>query len=117
MAQLKAILNEAADRHAFDSPARGVKALKQKRTDVQPFTIEEANVLIATVREDYRPYLTVRFLTGLRAQQLPAYEAILQCNGWHMQQQQTRLGGLLISELWQRSDNADTAESIKSKQQ
>lgn len=66
MAQLKAILNEAADRHAFDSPARGVKALKQKRTDVQPFTIEEANLLIATVREDYRPYLTVRFLTGLR---------------------------------------------------
>lgn len=62
-------------------------------------------------------YLAFRFLTGLRAQQLPAYEAILQCNGWHMQQQQMRLGGLLVSELWQRSDNADTVESIKSKQQ
>lgn len=62
-------------------------------------------------------YLAFRVLTGLRAQQLPAYGAILQRNGWRMQQQQTRLGGLLISELWQRSDNADTVESIKSKQQ
>jgi integrase len=66
MSQLKAILNEAADRHSIDSPMRGVKALKQKRSEVCPFTIEEVNLLIASVRADYRRYLTVRFLTGLR---------------------------------------------------
>lgn len=62
-------------------------------------------------------YLAFRVLTGLRAQQLPAYGAILRRNGWRIQQQQTRLGGLLVSELWQRADNADTTDSIKSKQQ
>lgn len=61
-------------------------------------------------------YLAFRAITGLRAQQLPAYEAILQRNGWRMQQQQTQLGGLLISELWQRG-HADPVEGIKSKQQ
>jgi len=60
-------------------------------------------------------YLAFRSLTGLRAQQLPAYEALLQRNGWHMQQQQTRLGGLLVSQLWRRADNAEALEGIKLK--
>jgi len=62
-------------------------------------------------------YLAFRVLTGLRAQQLPAYGAILQRNGWRMQQQHAKLGGLLASELWQRADNTDAAEGIKSNQQ
>ncbi len=66
IAQLKAILNEGSDRYGLDSPARSIKPLKQKRTEVYPFTLEEANRIIATVRKDYQPYLTVRFLTGLR---------------------------------------------------
>lgn len=66
MAQLKAILTEASERYGFESPARSVQALKQKRAEIFPFTLDEADRLIATAREDYRPYLTVRFLTGLR---------------------------------------------------
>ncbi|WP_052201124.1 class I SAM-dependent methyltransferase [Terriglobus sp. TAA 43] len=62
-------------------------------------------------------YVAFRVLTGLRAQQLPAYGVILQRNGWHMQQQQTRLGGLLVSELWQRVNNANAVKSIKSELQ
>lgn len=62
-------------------------------------------------------YLAFRLLTGLRAQQLPAHGPILQRNGWQMQQQQTMLGGLLISELWRRADNANIAKSIKSELQ
>ena len=66
MAQLKAILNEGCDRHGLTSPARGIKPLKQKRSEVLPFTLEEVALLVSTVREDYRPYLQVRLLTGLR---------------------------------------------------
>ncbi|SDE70389.1 class I SAM-dependent methyltransferase [Terriglobus roseus] len=62
-------------------------------------------------------YLAFRLLTGLRAQQLPTHGPILHRNGWQMQQQQTSLGGLLISELWQRADNANIAKSIKSELQ
>jgi len=66
MALVKAILEEGCERHGLTSPGRGIKPLKQKRSDVQPFSLEEVDRLIATVREDFRPYLTVRLLTGLR---------------------------------------------------
>lgn len=66
MAQVKAILIEASDRFGLTSAARGLKRLKQKRSEVKPFSIDEVNRLIATVRADYRDYLTVRMLTGLR---------------------------------------------------
>ena len=66
MSLVKAILNEGCERHGLTSPGRGIKPLKQKRTDVQPFTLGEVDLLVASVRADYRPYLTVRLLTGLR---------------------------------------------------
>ena len=66
MALVKTILNEGCDRFDLTSPARALKRLKQKRSEVNPFTLEEVNRLIAGVREDYRAYLTVRLLTGLR---------------------------------------------------
>jgi integrase len=66
MAQVKAIVNEASDRFGLTSAARGLKRLKQKRSEVKPFSIDEVNRLIETVRADYRDYLTVRLLTGLR---------------------------------------------------
>lgn len=47
-------------------------------------------------------YLAFGILTGLRTQQLPAYESILPKHGWYQSQQQTWLGGLLVSQLWQR---------------
>ncbi len=66
MQQLNAILNEGCDRYGLRSPVRGIKPLKQKRFDVQPFSLDEVERLIDTVRSDYKPYLTVRCLTGLR---------------------------------------------------
>lgn len=66
MTPLRMILNEAADRHEFTSPYQGIKSLKVPRTDVEPFTVEEVRLILQTVREDYRNYYTVRFLTGMR---------------------------------------------------
>lgn len=47
-------------------------------------------------------YVAFGMLTGLRTQQLPDYERILPGHGWQLTHQQTRLGGLLVSQLWQR---------------
>lgn len=66
MCFLRQVLNEAADRFEFTPAFRGIKPLKQKRTDVEPFTLEEVQKILDTVRPDYRDYLTVRFFTGLR---------------------------------------------------
>lgn len=66
MAQLNTILEDGCDRHNLLAPSRGIKPLKQKRTDVSPFSLEEVNLLINKVRPDYSAYLTLRLLTGLR---------------------------------------------------
>ncbi len=66
MAQLNAILEDGCDRYNLIAPSRGIKPLKQKRTDVSPFTLDEVNLLIRKVRPDYSAYLTLRLLTGLR---------------------------------------------------
>jgi len=63
---LRQILNEAADRFDFRTPFTNIKQLKIKRTDVDPFTLDEVRTLLETVRADFRPYFTVRFFTGLR---------------------------------------------------
>lgn len=66
MCFLRQVLNEAADRFEFTPAFRSIKPLKQKRTDVEPFSLEEVQKILDTVRPDYRDYLTVRFFTGLR---------------------------------------------------
>lgn len=60
------ILNEAADRYEFKRPFQGIKPLKQAKPEIHPFTLEEVNLILRSVREDYRNYLAVRFWTGLR---------------------------------------------------
>ena len=66
MKPLRQILNEAADRLEFTSAFRNIKPLKMKRSDVMPFTLEEVQQILTTVRADFRSYFTVRFFTGMR---------------------------------------------------
>lgn len=60
------ILSEAADRFEFTNPVDKVKRLKQKKVDIQPFSMNEVRMIISSVRPDYRNYLTCRFFTGMR---------------------------------------------------
>lgn len=60
------IMNEAAERYDFTSPFLGVKSLKIQRTDIEPFSLDEVNLFLNKVREDYKAYYTVRFFTGMR---------------------------------------------------
>ena len=66
MKPLRQILNEAADRFEFSSAFRNIKPLKMKRSDVQPFTLDEVELILNTARADYRNYFKVRFFTGMR---------------------------------------------------
>ena len=66
MTPLRMILCEAANRCEFSSPYHGIKSLRVRRTDVEPFSIDEVKQIIDTVRPDFRNYYIVRFFTGMR---------------------------------------------------
>lgn len=63
---LRQVINEASDRFDFRTPFQNIKQLKVKRTDVDPFTLEEVMKIIHTVRQDFKSYFTLRFFTGMR---------------------------------------------------
>jgi integrase len=63
---LRQVINEAADRFDFRTPFQNIKQLKIKRTDVDPFTLDDVMKIINTVRKDFCSYYTVRFFTGMR---------------------------------------------------
>ncbi len=67
---LRQILQEAADRYEFTVPMARLKPLKVPKSDVQPFTLEQTQLLIRTIRKDYQDYLKVRFFTGMRSGEL-----------------------------------------------
>lgn len=66
LAPLRQILNDAADRYGFVSPTLALKPLRVRKSDVEPFTLEQVQQMLATVRVDWRQYFTVRFFTGMR---------------------------------------------------
>lgn len=63
---LRQVLEEAADRFDFRTPFQNIKQLKMKKSDVEPFTLDEVKAILATVRQDFRNYFIVRFFTGMR---------------------------------------------------
>lgn len=67
---LSMILSEAANRYEFSNPCAGIKRLKVPRSDIAPFSLDEINRIIESVRADYRDYFIVRFFTGLRSGEL-----------------------------------------------
>ncbi len=64
---LRMILDEAALRYEFKNPCLSIKRLKEQRKDIEPFTLDEVQQILARVRLDYRPYLSFRFFTGVRS--------------------------------------------------
>ena len=60
------IMDEAADRFEFTTPTTNIKRLRVRKVDVDPFSLQDVQSILATVRTDYRHYFTVRFFTGMR---------------------------------------------------
>ncbi len=67
---LRMPLDEAADRFNFTSPFRGVKPLKKPKVFIYPFSLEEVNKILNSVRADFKPYYTIRFFTGMRTAEI-----------------------------------------------
>lgn len=63
---LSQIMDEAADRFEFTTPTTNIKRLRVRKVDVDPFSLQDVQSILATVRSDYRHYFTVRFFTGMR---------------------------------------------------
>jgi integrase len=63
---MRMILREAAERYDFNTPFKGIKALRNNKPDIDPFNLEEVNKIINHVDPWYKNYYTVRFLTGMR---------------------------------------------------
>jgi len=70
MQSLRQVLDEGALRFAYTSPFVGIKSLKKERADVNPFTLEEVQLILDMVREDFHSYYTVRFFTGMRPNEI-----------------------------------------------
>lgn len=66
MDPLRRIFDEAADRYNFNTPFTRIKPLKVPKSDVQPFSLDEVNLILEKCRSDYRNYYIVRFFTGMR---------------------------------------------------
>ena len=64
---LRMILDEATLRFGIRNPCVSIKRLKVQRKDIEPFTLNEMQLILARVRQDYIPYFTFRFLTGVRS--------------------------------------------------
>ena len=70
MTPLRMILNDAAERYEFESPYKNINNLKEGKIEVTPFSLEEVHKILTTVREDFRPYYTIRFFTGMRTSEI-----------------------------------------------
>jgi integrase len=103
MSILASILNEGCDRYGITSPSRGVKPLKQKRSEVLPFSLTEVNALITRVRDDYRAYLVVRLLTGLRTGEV---------NGLQWSDIDLEEGQIHIERTYSRDGDGDTKTEL-----
>lgn len=66
MTILAQLMAEAAARYGFTSPCDGLRPLRARAPDLQPFSLTEVEQLLAAIRPDHQAYLLTRFFTGLR---------------------------------------------------
>lgn len=67
---IKQILDEAADRFDFTTPYVRIKPLRQTRSKVDPFSLEEVQRFLEVVDPNWRNYFVVRFFTGMRTSEI-----------------------------------------------
>jgi integrase len=70
MMVLHMILTEGSERFAFATPWKNIKSLKEKKSEVDPFTLDEVNLIIGRVRPDMQDYYITRFFSGMRSSEI-----------------------------------------------
>lgn len=66
----KAIIEDGCIRYKLISPFDRIKKLKEEKTHVEPFRLDEINAMIADIRSDFRDYLITRVFTGVRTAEI-----------------------------------------------
>lgn len=67
MLPLRQILGEAADRFGFTDPWKNIRHIRERKKEIRPLSLQEVKLFLDNIREDFKAYYTVRFLTGLRS--------------------------------------------------
>lgn len=104
---LRQILTEASERFGLPDVFKGIKRLKARRPDVQPFSLDEVDKIRSTIREDFRHYVTVRFFTGMRTGEI---------NGLKWKHVDFDAGLILVRETFssgEAEENAKTETSLR----
>ena len=104
---LRQCMTEASERFGLPDVLKGVKRLKARRPDVQPFSLEEVERIRATIRPDFRDYVTVRFFTGMRTGEI---------NGLKWKYVDFTKGLILVRETFsagEAEDNTKTETSLR----
>lgn len=70
MVLLSQIMAEASLRLGKPSPCLGIRQLKSMRPDIQPFTLEEVELICKEIHPDFRDYMLVRFYSGMRTSEI-----------------------------------------------
>ncbi|WP_151722309.1 Arm DNA-binding domain-containing protein [Acinetobacter ursingii] len=70
MIVLRMILDSAAERYDFENCYKNIKNLKQTKVEVHPFSLEQVQLILQTVRDDFKPYYIIRFFTGMRTSEI-----------------------------------------------
>lgn len=102
MSILRQMLTESAERFGLGDVFKGVKRLKAKRPDVQPFSMEDVDRIRATIRADYRDYVTVRFFTGMRTGEI---------NGLKWKNVDFDRGLILVREVFSAGESEENAKN------
>jgi integrase len=107
MGLLRQAMTEAADRYSLPDSFKGVKRIKARKPDVHPFSLDEVDRIQATVRADFRNYLTTRFFTGMRTGEI---------NGLKWRYIDFDRGLILVREVFsggEVEENAKTESSLR----
>ena len=102
MCILRQMLTESAERFSLSDVFKGVKRLKAKKPDVHPFSMEEVDRIRATIRADYRDYVTVRFFTGMRTGEI---------NGLKWKYVDFERGLILVREVFSAGESEENAKN------
>lgn len=105
---LRQVLNEAADRFDFSTPALRIKPLKEKKTDIQPFSLEEVQSILSAVRADFRNYYMLRFFGGFRTAEIDGLM-------WKYVDFEKRL--ILVRETYVHGELEDNTKTITSRRE
>lgn len=102
---LRQMLTESSDRYGLPDTFKGVRRLRARSPDVQPFSLVEVEKIRTTIRADFRNYVTVRFFTGMRTGEI---------NGLKWKYVDMERGLILVRETYSAGESEEDTKTLQS---